>query len=204
MNALKQLIALLLLFFPALASAGGGSCTYSSNEYTTCTHFAGSAIPPVSCINGATFSPGGCSTTGFIGKCVFGDPHYGIDTYYSGPYDTQSLAVISSSCSSSGYTWTSLSAPATTAPPFAAVTTGVAADGAITTPIATVTTRISVNTADVGKTGSVFETAMVPSGSLGTTLAMRGENASRAMALVAPATNSLILANLTPRAGGRS
>lgn len=208
MNALKKLIALSVLFSPALASAGAGSCTTSDATnpiYTICVDYTGSvwtsSIVSQGCTSAATsiaatYSTGNCPTAGAIGKCsnnIY--PPASNETYYYGLYAT-AVDTLSSSCTSTGQTWTSLSGSATI-PPFTAVTTGVTAAGLITDPIATVTTRITVNTADVGKTGSVFVTAMVPSGSLGTTLAMRGENMPSTMALAAPATNSPILANLT-------
>lgn len=80
--------------------------------------------------------------------------------------------------------------------PFTVVTTGVT-DGVITDPIATVTATIVVNAEDVGQTGSVFVTAMLPSSSIGMPLAMIGPYGPSRMALARAAADPLVLMQLT-------
>jgi hypothetical protein len=79
--------------------------------------------------------------------------------------------------------------------PFAIATTGVTA-GVITAPVATITNKITFNTADVGKTGAVFITAVVPSSFLLSLAA--GQSALRGVRAAAVPSNTLILVQLTP------
>jgi hypothetical protein len=84
--------------------------------------------------------------------------------------------------------------------PFTVTTSGVTDEGIIIAdPIATVTAEISFNTADVGKTGSVFVTALVPASFLETLVSIQGANRNyQAMAQMAAANpNALILVQLT-------
>jgi hypothetical protein len=82
--------------------------------------------------------------------------------------------------------------------PFATTTSGVTS-GLITAPIATVTNKITFNSTDVGKTGAIFITAVVP-GSFLNNLSSAGA-ALRAMAVAAvgetATTSNLVLIQLT-------
>jgi len=83
--------------------------------------------------------------------------------------------------------------------PFTLTATGVTA-GVITDPIATVKTRISFNSMDVGKTGSVFVTAFLPSSFLSSVTLLRN-SPSKLMAVPQPtavAPTDMILVQLTP------
>jgi hypothetical protein len=82
--------------------------------------------------------------------------------------------------------------------PFSASTTGVSA-GVITAPVATVTNQISFNSADVGKTGAVFITAVVPRSFLAGLLSSLSAAKAMAAAPLDAATNtsSLVLIQLT-------
>ena len=78
--------------------------------------------------------------------------------------------------------------------PFAISTTGVTA-GVITAPVATITNKITFNTADIGKTGAVFITAVVPSSFLRSIAT--GQSALRGGRAAAVPANTLILVQLT-------
>jgi hypothetical protein len=88
--------------------------------------------------------------------------------------------------------------------PFPVATTGVTA-GVITAPVATVTATITAKAEDVGKTVSVFITAMLPQSAAGTfgatAQALSSSNTPRARALAASAASSLVLMQLTQSAG---
>ena len=98
---------LLVLFFPALTSASGGSCTYGTPKLI-CSDYNGTGwtITP-SC---SSYSPGHCATVGAIGKCASGGA-YNVDSYYFSP---SSASTQSSSCSGSGGIWTALSGSGST------------------------------------------------------------------------------------------
>jgi streptogramin lyase len=82
--------------------------------------------------------------------------------------------------------------------PFTVATTGVTA-GVITAPVASVTNKISFNSADVGKAGAVFVTAVVPNSFL--TSIPSSQNSAKAMVagpMAATTTaNGLVLIQLT-------
>jgi hypothetical protein len=80
--------------------------------------------------------------------------------------------------------------------PFAVATTGVVA-GVIVTPIATVTNTIVFEPKDVGKTGSIFITAIVPSSFL-SSLAPKQSAINGLKVAAATAPSTLILVQLTP------
>ena len=84
-------------------------------------------------------------------------------------------------------------------PPGLQVPFFVSSTGGITNTSATVSTTTKFNAADVGKSGAVFVTARVPSGSLGgVQQAMTGNKVPRAKAFAASDASSFVLMQLTP------
>jgi len=145
-------------------------------------------------------------TSGCMGYMTISGFWANIASYFSGttvtlsaiPASDSTFAGWSGACTGTGSCTLSIdAAKSATATfnlvPFTVVTTGVT-DGVITDPIATVTASILVNTEDVGQTGSVFVTAMMPLSSAGMPLAMIGPYGR---AFAARAADPLVLMQLT-------
>jgi hypothetical protein len=118
-NIFIRIIAALVILVPLSASASGGSCSMG-NPVAICMDFTGTSYTEetarAGCISG-TYSTGGCSSAGAIGKCTnyANDPAMAslvMSTYYYGK-DAKMAEIMSSACAQTGI-WTALRSSAVT------------------------------------------------------------------------------------------